>query len=139
MLFLEEQRTGDRENEPPAVGDPGGPAMEGKGSGRFGPVTKQGAAGIEKLRSGKIAYCTQWNEGIACTRGVLKGKHKGLCAYTHKCLKSVSDHTKTGFNSAVDLRASPVSDIRNRAGIVIGKVMIDDSPYVATDCGVHKP
>ena len=93
MLFLEEQRAGDRENEPPAVGDPDGPAKELKGSvSRFGPITKQGAAGIEKLRSGKVAYCTPWNEGTSCTRGVLKGKHKGLCAYTHKCLKCAGDH-----------------------------------------------
>lgn len=100
MFTAEYSGTEDRENDDPNATDSGvGGKKTGSGS-KFGPVTQEGYAGVERLQSGNVAYCTPWNQGKECNRGVLKGKHKGKCAYTHKCLKCAGDHRYSDKNEA---------------------------------------
>jgi len=82
------------ENGPPGEGDPSSSGYGHDQSGitksrehvKFGDVTKQGEwSGEMRTRSGAIAFCNKWNQGKPCNRGVFTGKHKGKCAYTHKC------------------------------------------------------
>ena len=82
------------ENGPPGEGDPSslGQGLDKTGITKqrehvkFGDVTKQGEwSGEMRTRNGAVAFCNKWNQGKPCTHGVFAGKHKGKCAYTHKC------------------------------------------------------
>ena len=101
----------DGENGRPSHNDPSGEAQGAGGSGqdgdygsggggqgkgnpthvKFGDVTQffaNGdviACGEMRTKSGAVAFCNKWNERKVCTHGVFAGKHKGKCAYTHKC------------------------------------------------------
>jgi hypothetical protein len=65
---------------------------------KFGPVTKFGtdgkalAAGFVRTKKQNVAYCNNWNTGVACTAGVrsdhpqnTSGEYTGMCAFTHAC------------------------------------------------------
>lgn len=82
-----------RENDADSRSDPTESPIDDDESGikyrehvKFGEVTKQGEwAGEMRTKNGAIAYCNKWNERKPCTHGVFAGRHKGKCAYCHKC------------------------------------------------------